>query len=115
VSVDELIVLLRLIEALRRREWEERDKRVREVGVAEKLLKATLLAALACYVVSLILGDWRGALGSTMLGLLAGIALVDVEHKRRLRELERRVERLERRAQALPDDRPVPRLHRCEW
>lgn len=78
------------------------------MSATEKLLKAILLVAFACYVVSLILGDWRGALGSTALGLFAGIALVDAEHKRRLRELERRVERLERRAQALPDDRPMP-------
>jgi len=61
------------------------------VSATEKLLKAVLLIAFACYVVSSILGDWRGALGSAVLGLSAGIILIDKEHKRRLRELESKI------------------------
>jgi len=61
------------------------------VGATERLLKAILLIALACYVVSSILGDWRGALGSVVLGLATGVVLVE----KKLRELERRVKELE--------------------
>ena len=64
------------------------------MGASEKLLKATLLIALACYTTSTILGDWRGAIGSIVLGLVTGIALVE----KKLRELERRVKELERGA-----------------
>ena len=61
------------------------------MSATERLLKAILLIALACYVVSLILGDWRGALGSAVLGLVTGVVLVE----KKLRELERRLRVLE--------------------
>jgi asparagine N-glycosylation enzyme membrane subunit Stt3 len=64
------------------------------VSATEKLLKAILLVAFACYVVSLILEDWRGALGSAVLGLATGVVLVE----RKLRGLERRVRELEDKA-----------------
>ena len=63
------------------------------MSATEKLLKVILFVAFACYVVSLILGDWRGALGSVALGLATGVILIG----RRLREIERRVRELETR------------------
>jgi len=63
------------------------------VSATEKLLKVILFVAFACYVVSLILEDWRGALGSAVLGLATGVILIG----RRLREIERRVRELETR------------------
>ena len=64
------------------------------MSTSKKLLKAILLIAFACYAASSILGDWRGALGSAVLGLATGVILVE----KKLRELERKVKELEGKA-----------------
>jgi hypothetical protein len=63
--------------------------------MAEKLLKAILLIAFTCYAISWILRDFWSALSSTIFVLAIGIILVDIEHKKKFRELEKRVKNLE--------------------
>jgi F0F1-type ATP synthase assembly protein I len=80
--LDELIVLIRFARALRMIE-EEREKRVfKRFKIAERILKAVLVAAAVSYVISYILGDYWSALSAVVLGLVAGIALVDVRLRR---------------------------------